>query len=529
MGQSRMVAVATGLACILGIGLIDNGRAVGQQPVVKEARATVLDTAPDDSESDAPAWPIGYEAAVEYERDAAPAACACGSGDCCGCEKQAALAKAVKEAHKLVFYDNDFSYLCDPCYDGWHLGDNWKRLAVGDHVTLDFGGQYRARFHHETNMRGLGLTGRDDRFLLHQTRVYANAEVGSRFRAYAEYIDAESNYENFAPRAIEVNRSDMLNLFGDYQVFEGDTGQLWGRVGRQELNYGSQRLISTLPLWANARRTFDGAKLFWKGQDWNIDAFWTQPVGVDPHNFDSPIRDQELMGVFGTYKGFEKETVDVYYLRFYDKLAPNSREIETIGGRWKGEQDDWLWETEGGVQFGLNTDGSDRSAGFATVGLGRRASACHWKPTLWCYYDWASGTDDRGAGNGMHHLLPLGHRYLGFMDIYGRSNIETPNVLLTLQPTDRLQLLVWYYYFFLENKNDTPYSVTMAPFHSAVAPADADLGQEIDLLATYQLTPRSDLEFCYSHFFAGDYYALTPGVPYTGNANFFYTQWTLKF
>ena len=56
-----------------------------------------------------------------------------------------------------------------------------------------------------------------------------------------------------------------------------------------------------------------------------------------------------------------------------------------------------------------------------------------------------------------------------------------------------------------------------------------DLGHEIDLVLTQTLTPRSSVLFGYSHFFAGNYYATTPGVPFNGDADFFYTQWHVNF
>jgi hypothetical protein len=129
-----------------------------------------------------------------------------------GCDEQkmAALHKAMAGAYKPLFYDNNFDYLCDDCWCDWWLGDGLKRNCLGDWGRLDVGGQYRARLHNERNIRGLGLTGRDDDFLLHRTRLFGNLEVGRRLRFYAEYIDAESNYEDFPSRAIEVNRSDML-------------------------------------------------------------------------------------------------------------------------------------------------------------------------------------------------------------------------------------------------------------------------------------------------------------------------------
>jgi hypothetical protein len=441
-------------------------------------------------------------------------------------EEPAALKKAVAGAYKTLFYDNDFNYLCDPCYCGWHLGENLKRRAVTDCIILDVGGQYRARFMDEQNFRGLGLTGVSDAYLLHRTRLYANAEIGPRFRAYAEYIDAESNYEDTPNRPIDVNRSDMLNLFGDLMLYDGDAGSVWARAGRQELLYGVERIISPLD-WANTRRTFEGYKVFWKNSTWALDSFYTRPVLPAPRRFDSPDYDREFMGFWGTYKGCKHRTVDLFY------LAYNNRDVgfkyDTLGGRWWSEHGDWLLELEGAVQLGTNADGTNHKAGFWVAGLGRKLTRLPWKPTLWVYYDWASGTNDLGAGNGYDHLFPLAHKYLGFMDLYGRRNIETPNVQLSFKPCEKVRILLWYYYFFLQNSNDTPYSVAMTPYNPGNAPASADLGHEIDVTATYAIAPRASLLLGYSHFFAGQYYKLTPGVPFRNDADFFYVQYQMDF
>jgi hypothetical protein len=115
------------------------------------------------------------------------------------------------------------------------------------------------------------------------------------------------------------------------------------------------------------------------------------------------------------------------------------------------------------------------------------------------------------------------------MDLYARSNIEAPNLLLTFQPREKINVLLWYHYFFLENKNDTPYNINMSPFNPGTSPASASLGHEIDTTIQWTITPRTDLLFGYSHFFAGEYYKQTPGVPFRGDADFFYTQFTVNF
>ena len=83
----------------------------------------------------------------------------------------------------------------------------------------------------------------------------------------------------------------------------------------------------------------------------------------------------------------------------------------------------------------------------------------------------------------------------------------------------------------LANGNDVPYNVTMTPFAGLPAGSSGskDLGHEIDMVITQALTPRSSILFGYSHFFAGNYYATTPGVPFNGDADFFYTQWHVNF
>src|SRR5262249_20388236 len=74
-------------------------------------------------------------------------------------KKQAALKKAVATAYKPLFYDNNFSYINNPLYNDWYPGDRLKQipLPIGCDSTLDIGGQYRARYHHEQNIRGFGL------------------------------------------------------------------------------------------------------------------------------------------------------------------------------------------------------------------------------------------------------------------------------------------------------------------------------------------------------------------------------------
>ncbi len=464
---------------------------------------------------------------VTYAEQAGPCTqCGASPTQSCGHRKLKALNAKVLKSHKSLYYNNNFDYLCDPGYDAWHLGDSMKRRGIGDWITVDVGGQLRFRQHSERNMRGLGLTGVDDDFLLYRTRLYGNVEFGNSVRVFAEGIDATSEFEDFKPRPIEENRLDMLNLFVDFRVLDLDQGSLWARAGRQELLYGDERVISPLD-WANTRRTFEGYKMLWSGEAWDADFFYTNPMRLNRTKFDSPNRDKEFMGTYLTYKKLQNNKLDLYYLG-YNNNVDNGGDFnyDTFGARLKGDWEVWMWDFEGAYQSG-NFEGNNHDASFYTAGLGRNFECVKWTPTLWAYYDWASG--DAIQGNGYDHMFPLAHKYLGFMDLFGRRNITDANVLLTLKPHQRVKLLLWGHVFRLQDGNDVPYNVNMSPFNPGNLPGSKDLGTEIDSFVSMTLTDRANLTIGYSYFFSGDYYSTTANAPYDGDASFLWTQFSLGF
>lgn len=462
-------------------------------------------------------------------------------------DKQKALAKQQAGAYKPVYYNNDFSYLNDPAYCGWALGEYFKQNQVCCDTTVDVGGEYRLRFHGEHNMRTRPLSGFNDDFLLQRTRLYLNLKHNEWLRFYAEGIDAASEGNRHPSRAIEVNRFDALNLFADARLTEN----IWFRGGRQELIYGNQRLVSPLD-WSNTRRTFDGLKAFYKSDAWDFDAFWTRPVPLAQHlpddtNFDSNDSSQEFLGCYATYKAVENHTYDFYFLRLaeYDIVNIGGQAVDgydnnTFGARWQGKSGSWLMELEGGYQFGEYNQ-LDKDAGFYTVGVGHEWANAKYKPVVWVYYDWASGDSDPNDGHfgTFNQLFPLGHKYLGFMDFFARQNIETANVQTTLQLNEKMSLLFWYYVFWLDSKTD--FVSDAGGTRSFVDPTGSSspyLGQELDILLQWTLTPRSDIWFGYSHFWTGDYFksptvntvAPPPGVVLDpDDADFFYCQWALRF
>ncbi|MCC6493055.1 MAG: alginate export family protein [Pirellulales bacterium] len=462
-----------------------------------------------------------------------------GSGTASSPPPAAAQASAAKpnpcaQSHKGVFYNNDFSYLKEGGA-GCCLGDCLKLMPVagGDWGTLDVGGQLRERYHHEEGM-GQDVAGpgagrfqfNNHDFVLTRLRLYANWKISDRVRIYQEgiFADVSDDGGTYLPRLIDRNYGDFLNLFADVTVVDGAVL----RVGRQELLYGAERLVSPLD-WANTRRTFDGARVLLKGDDWTSDGFYTYVVPVDPNDLDEPDYNQSFYGLYNSYTGIEDLTVDAYYLGYENEttsLAPSGQgdfSIHTLGLRLNAAlTESWLFECEGGPQFGRQSGlALDHEAAFGTVGIGRKlGDLLPWSPTLWGYYDYASGNNVGGDFNRFNQLFPLGHKYFGFIDAVQRSNIEAPNVLLTATPAKDWTLLAWYWHFMANQENDIVPSIGGTPPQSATS---KDLGDELDLTVRYNIAPRSNVLVGWSHFWRGNK-ILAPN-----DADFLYSQWELNF
>ena len=452
----------------------------------------------------------------------------CGDGVECGSAVGKEKPNPCAASHKVLFFQNDFSYLKDPCYEGSCFGDCLKLLPVagGEWGTLDVGGQLRLRHHHEKGMgrqagqSGFGPTTND--FMLTRLRLYQNWRINDRFRIYSEgiFADVLSN-PAYLPRPIDRNSADFLNLFVDVRVT--DSASI--RVGRQELLFGAQRLVSPLD-WANTRRTFEGFRGTINFGNWTVDPFYTNLVPVAPDAFDEADYDQSFYGFYASRKG-DAGTLDAYYLGYDHETAGTpivtDFSLHTIGGRVTGKFADrpLLYDLEGAYQGGRQSGlGVNHDAAFCTCGLGHQFSGLKWKPTLWCYFDYASGNVPGGSFNRFNQLFPLAHKYLGFIDAVARSNVSSPNCLLTFAPQQKLSFLLWYYYLGANQAEDVIPGVAVPSNQNLVS---KNFGNELDFICKYAIAPRSNILVGYSNLWRGS------KIIGTDNAEFLYTQWELNF
>jgi len=407
------------------------------------------------------------------------------------------------------FFDADFRYLDDPKNEQHHPFDIWHRCHLGCDWLFKTGGEVRWRHMHEVNSRLTGITNDYD---LLRTRVYGDLWYWDQFRVYVEYLDAHSFNQNLPPLGIDIDRSDLLNLFADVKIAEIDDKPVYVRGGRQEILLGSQRSVSPLD-WANTRRTFNGVRAFRQGDKFDLDAFWVQPVVPNASRFDSVDNDQNFAGLWATYRDKPGRFFDLYYL-WLDNVTPTAQlglpgtpfNVHTLGTRHVGDKDNFLWDVE--LQFQLGSNGPlDTIAGATTVGGGYHFEDLPLNPTFWVYYDYASGDQNPGAGDNFttfNQLFPFGHYYLGWLDLVGRQNIHDVNAHLLLYPTNWMFLWLQYHHFTLASDRDALYSAGGAALRrDPTGRAGHNVGDELDLILNFHLATNLDVMVGYSHLFAG--------------------------
>jgi hypothetical protein len=438
----------------------------------------------------------------------------------------------------MSFFDIDWRYLDKPEKLAYDWSYPLKRIrCFDDNVLFTTGGEFRYRHMNEVDSR---LTGINNSYDLLRTRVYGDIAIRDRVRIYAEYIDAQTYDQKLVPLIIDQNHSDLLNLFVDINLFSYNDTPLYFRYGRQELLYGSQRLVSPLD-WANTRRTFQGGKLFWHSDKLDVDAFIVQPVIPDPGHFDSVDNQQIFTGLFGTYRPEQGQTIDLYYFNL-DRNLPvaagrggllKGTNDNTIGGRYAGDSYNWLWDVEGALQFG-SWSNQDIFAGMATVAGGYYFKDVPLTPQVWLSYDYASGDPHPGVG-GTHRtfdqLFPFGHYYFGFIDVVGRKNIHDLNYQLSCYPTPWITALMQHHFFWLDERKDALYNAAGVPIRiDPTGKAGNYVGNELDFVTNFHLTNHQDILFGYSHLYIGDFIRNTArGAASFKSPDYFYVQYSFKW
>lgn len=447
-------------------------------------------------------------------------------------------------------YDEDWSQY-DPESGGTWLAPI-KHVRLSDGTWLSVGGELRLRWE---SWDGFNFDdANDDDYLHYRGFLHTDWHFGPHWRLFLQgrFSATESRSLPGGNReSSDYDKGDLWNAFVEASYPAGDL-KLTARLGRFELYYGRQRIIGPSD-WSNNRRIFEGGFLQIAGGDarWKLDLLLVRPVLIDGDRFTWNDSDDNrtLGGMYFTAKvGAEgKHALDAYaFYQQRDAQALVREDLYTIGARASGPiHGNLSYEAEVSAQFGEREisgqffdDTLDIETFFAALELKYTFAQAWGKPYLLLGADYATGDGDP-ADDQIGTVVPLyatGHSQLGYVDTVSRQNIQSIRLGAgaTLVPNKLTAAAEWYW-FWRADEADALYNASGALVRAArfvtpggrtVTAQENEIGQELDLLLTYNINRHLSLLAGYSHFFAGDFLEKTGK---SDDVDFYYVQTRLQF
>lgn len=255
------------------------------------------------------------------------------------------------------------------------------------------------------------------------------------------------------------------------------------------------------------------------------DFFVVNPVVPDPSKISS-INDKQLFaGNYFKYRFDKDNSLDLYYLYLTDDTTGVAKgtgknvggyNVSTYGGRLVGQQDQFLYDFEGAIQGGSYAN-QNTLAGFYVAGLGYWFKNTFATPTLWAYYDWASGDPHPGVG-GTHEtfnpLFPFGHTYFAGLDAIGRPNLKDLHFELAAFPTNWMRITGGYHIMTLDSAKDALYSSTGSVVRQDLTGrSGTGVGDAVNGVVQFHIDDHQMILVNYAHLFVGDFIRGTGATP----------------
>jgi hypothetical protein len=423
-----------------------------------------------------------------------------------------AVAAQDRPDFKRLRYDEDWSALCDPTKRTEAL-DAIKCVKLNDsgEAWLSLGGELRERYEYTHNpawgddpqdKHGVWL----QRYVLH-----ADLHVTPYFRGFLQFYTALENGRAGSPSTLDENELDVQQAFVDLRMPFGNDAALTLRPGRQELRYGSGRIIDVRE-GPNVRRKFDGGRAMLSAGGWQVDGLAVQPTVLQTGVFDDRIDDrQQLWGVYASGRPFgADQTLDLYYLGFRDESAgyDQGRADEhrhSLGVRLAGAKGGWDWDLEALYQFGSFGAGDIRAWTAASTG-GYRFAQAHFQPRIGLSANIASG--DRNPNDAdletFNPLFPRGS-YFSELALLGPRNFYDVHPSLTLELTDDISLVTDWNFFWRQSTKDGVYNPGGQLLRSGAGSSARFVGHSPSVALEWRATQHLTFTGIYSHFFPGQF------------------------
>ncbi|HLQ39060.1 MAG TPA: alginate export family protein [Planctomycetota bacterium] len=415
-------------------------------------------------------------------------------------------------AYRPLRYDEDYRYLRDPGRATDAL-DAIKYLPLdgSGETFLTLGGEVRERYEYFRNAQWGAGPQDSDGYLMQRYLLHGDLHFGEQVRLFGQLESETVSGRTGGARPTDDNDFDVHQAFLDVlgKVAGGDS--LTARLGRQELQYGSMRLLSARE-GPNVRQSFDGARLLLVAGDWHVDAFVTRPVATEAGALDDDAdQGRAFYGVYATgpLPLLPDGHVDLYFLEldrddaaFVQGTAQEKR--RSLGTRLFGRPEPWDYDFEAVWQFG-SFDGGRIEAWTVASDTGVTLPL-PWQPRLSLKADVASGDGDPNTQGlqTFNAMFPRGS-YFGEPALIGPANIIDLHPALTLQPSSACRLYLDWDVFWRQTADDGIYNAALKPMRPSLGSDRRLIGNQLQVGTECTLQRHASLSLFYAHFFAGPY------------------------
>ena len=411
-------------------------------------------------------------------------------------------------------YDEDYLYLREPAKrdDFWDPIKYIPLNSAGDSY-LSFGGEARERYELYYHDRWNPNSPDDDGFFLQRYLLHADLHLGPSLRVFGQFQSSLQDGRRGGPRPIDEDRLDVHQLFVDVGLFidGSDRNDFTLRVGRQEMAYGSARLIGVREA-PNIRQAFDAVKLLTRIGQWRADAFFSRPVEDDRGEFDDWSADDiKFWGVYATHplpliKG---ANIDLYYIaldrpdaRFVQGMADELR--HSIGARLFGKRGGWDYNVESTFQWGTFGSG-DIVAWMLASDTGYTFESVTTTPHIGLHADVISGdTDANDDTLGTFNAMFPRASYFGEIALIGAANIIDLHPSLDLHLTKAVTVSADWDFFWRQSTDDGIYDAGGNVLRPAIGDARW-IGHQPGIGVAWQIDRHTSFNAAYAHFFAGHF------------------------
>ncbi len=397
-------------------------------------------------------------------------------------------------------------------------GDKLLSDEINEHLPawLRIGGEARVRYEGFTGS-GFRQSSSDDH-LLSRLRLDILVRPNAHLSFVVQAQDARVFGTNQSP--IPTSYQDKLDLRKGYiEVGNSESDPISVRAGRQELNFGEQRMIGYNG-WRNTAQSFDAVRLILRRGGVRLDVFASGPVQVQDR-FNRLVPGNNLHGMYGSIERRKhRMTIEPYILW---RLSHSWR-VESGGfGRLNvfypgvhifGKRGD-RFDYDSEIAFEHGHSGTDHVRAWAGHWrAGYRTGRPHWVAE----YNYASGDKNSNDGlqGGFTAPYPSNHDRYGLADQVGWKNIHHMRTGTEVKVRPQWEIVFNVHNYWLASATDglfTPANLQLARVERGAK--SRRVGWEPDVSA--QWTPHVALQFGvgYARLIPGAFLReATPGAAY---------------